>query len=124
MYYASRKIQNFTDLNSWKHGHSLVLKIYKITADFPKSEVFGIVSQMRRSATSITSNITEGFFRQSNKEKTQFYYVSLASLCELQNQLIISKDVGYINLESYKKISELTIVVSNLINGMIKSLKK
>ena len=84
----SGKIKSFTDLNAWKEGHVLVLDIYGITKKFPKEEIFGIVSQMRRCSVSITSNIAEGFSRQSYKEKVQFYSISRGSITELQNQLL------------------------------------
>ena len=70
----NKKIQSFTDLDAWREGHALVLAIYRITRDFPREEQFGLVSQLRRAAVSITSNIAEGFSRLSYKEKRQFYY--------------------------------------------------
>ncbi|MFZ2190432.1 MAG: four helix bundle protein, partial [Candidatus Magasanikiibacteriota bacterium] len=88
------KIKKFTDLNAWKEGHKLVLQIYEITRNFSKEELFILVSQMKRCDVSITSNIAEGFGRQSYKEKIQFYFIALGSVTELQNQLLISKDVG------------------------------
>ncbi len=117
------KITNFTDLDAWKEGHKLVLITYKTTKEFPKDELFGIVSQMRRCVVSVTSNIAEGFSRQSYKEKAQFYSTTLGSITELQNQLIIVKDVGYINEEVFRKIFEQTIKVHKIVNGLIKSSK-
>lgn len=117
------KIQNFTDLIAWKEGHELVLFIYKITDKFPQKEIYGLTSQIRRAAVSITSNIAEGFSRNSYKEKIQFYYLALGSLTELQNQFIIAKDINYINNAVFDKLSKLSIIVSKLINGLIKSLK-
>lgn len=90
------KITSFTKLNAWKEGHTLVLIIYRTTKIFPKEEFFGLINQMRRCSVSITSNIAEGFSRNSWKEKLQFYSMVLGSLTELQNQLIIARDVGYI----------------------------
>ena len=119
-----RPIKSFTDLNAWKEGHLLVLKIYKMTKLLPSDEKFGLTNQIQRAAVSITSNIAEGFSRNSNKEKIQFYYTALGSLTEVQNQLLISKDLGYINLALFKEISFQTVVVSKLINGLIKSIKK
>ena len=117
------KIQSFTDLNAWKEGHCLVLKIYKITKLFPKDELFGIVNQMRRCAVSITSNIAEGFSRQSYKEKVQFYCISQGSLTELQNQLIIAKDVKYISEGLFQELIDQSIKVHKILNGLIKSSK-
>jgi len=117
------KIQTFTDLVAWKEGHKLVLFIYKITDKFPQKELYALTSQIRRAAVSITSNIAEGFSRNSYKEKIQFFYVALGSLTELQNQLIIAKDIDYIDNVAFDKLSDSTITVSKLINGLIKSLK-
>lgn len=120
---VKKKIQKFTDLDAWKEGHQLVLMIYKITKFFPKEEMFGLVSQMRRSAISITSNIAEGFSRQSYKEKIQFYSIAQGSVTELQNQLLIAKDIGYISESKFQQIAEKTIIVHKLITGLIKRSK-
>ncbi len=119
----SGKIKNFTDLDAWKEGHVLALNTYEITKKFPKEEVFGLISQMRRCAVSITSNIAEGFSRQSYKEKVQFYSISQGSVTELQNQLLISKDVEYINGDEFQKISEQAVKVHKIINGLIRHSK-
>ena len=114
------KIKSFTDLIAWKEGHKLVLMIYRLTEDFPTKEQYGLVSQMRRSAVSITSNIAEGFSRNTYKDKLQFYSISLGSLSELQNQLLISKDLGFISDIDFDRIAEQTIIESKLVNGLIK----
>src|SRR5690606_38341220 len=95
------KITKFTDLVAWQKGHTLVIKIYKTTSDFPKQETYSLIDQMRRCGISITSNLAEGFNRQSTKEKIQFYYISLGSLTELQNQLLVAKDVGYLKQSQF-----------------------
>ncbi len=112
------KIKSFTDLNTWKEGHKLVLIIYKITDKFPSKEIFGLSSQMRRSAISITSNIAEGFSRSTNKDKYQFYSMAQGSLTELQNQLIIARDVGYLENNDFQMVAGQTVVVNKLINGL------
>lgn len=117
------KIRSFTDLNVWREGHQLVLHIYKITKLFPADEKIGLSSQMRRCAVSITSNIAEGFSRKTNKEKAQFFYTSLGSVTELQNQLLIARDIRYISTEVFKKLAEKTVIVNKLTNGLIKSAK-
>jgi len=119
----SRKIKSFTDLNAWKEGHKLVLVIYKITKEFPKEEQFGLVNQIRRAVVSITSNIAEGFSRYSYKEKSQFYSISLGSLTEVQNQLLISKDLDYITNEVFHAVAKQTVDINKLINGLIKKTK-
>ncbi len=117
------KIISFTDLIAWRKGHQLVISIYKITNNFPQKEIFALTNQMCRCAISITSNIAEGFSRKSSKEKIQFYRISLGSLTELQNQLLIAKDINYLPKEEFTKLAEQTIEVSKLINGLIRSLK-
>ncbi len=117
----SGKIRSFTDLDAWKEGHKLVLTIYDETKSFPKEEVFGLTSQIRRAAVSITSNIAEGFSRKSYKEKLQFYSMSLGSVTEVQNQLLIAKDVGYLSTNQFDKAAQQSVKVHKIINGLIKS---
>lgn len=117
------KISNFTDLNAWKQAHQLVLLVYKITKLFPKEEQYALVDQIRRAAISIVSNIAEGFSRESYKEKVQFYSMARGSLTEVQSQLIVAKDLGYISSEEYQKLFELSIVVHKLLSALIKSSK-
>jgi len=117
------KIKSFTDLVAWQEGHKLVLMVYKTTEKFPKKEIYSLTSQMRRCSISITSNITEGFSRQGKKEKIQFYYTARGSLTELQNQLLIAKDVGYLTKSRFQKIAAQTVKVSKLLTGLIKSLR-
>lgn len=114
------KIKSFTDLEAWREGHKLVMAIYKITKKLPKEELFCLVSQMRRAAISITSNIAEGFSRQSFKEKIQFYFIAQSSLTELQNQLIVTKDAKYITREEFYSIAAQTVKTHKLLSGLIK----
>jgi four helix bundle protein len=85
MNHESGKIKSFSDLDAWREGHKLVLNIYQITKLFPKEELFCLTNQLRRAGISFTSNIAEGFSRQSFKEKRQFYSMALGSLTEIQN---------------------------------------
>ena len=113
------KIQKFTDLLVWREGHKLVLMIYKETQNFPPEEKYGLTNQMRRAAVSITSNIAEGFSRKSSKEKYQFYNNAKGSMTELQNQLLIAKDVGYLSKESFSKIVQQTVTTNKLLSGLL-----
>lgn len=117
------KISSFTQLIAWQKGRQLVLLIYKLTRSFPKDELFGITSQMRRCAVSITSNIAERFSRNSWKEKLQFYATALGSTTELQNQLIICRDVNYIQSNDFDVAESLSTEVNKIINGLIKKTK-
>ncbi|MBI5414866.1 four helix bundle protein [Candidatus Peregrinibacteria bacterium] len=114
----------FTDLDAWKEGHVLVLMIYEITKRFPKEEIFGLVSQMRRASVSITSNIAEGFSRQSYRKKVQFYSIAQGSVTEIQNQLIISKDVQFVSEEKFREIFCKSIQVHKIITGLIRTSKQ
>jgi four helix bundle protein len=116
-----QKITNFTDLVTWQEGHALVLKIYELTGLFPKAEAYSLTDQMRRCAISITSNIAEGFSRRTSKDKTQFYYISLGSTTELQNQLMIARDLNYITKEKFDDLFQKTIFIHKLLFGLIKS---
>lgn len=119
-----QKINHFYDLQIWKRGHVLVLLVYKLVNELPKEEKYILGSQMLRAAVSITSNIAEGFGRRGLKEKTQFYFMSKASLTELQNQLLICKDVKYLSDDNFQKIWEESVVVHKKLNALIASLKR
>lgn len=115
-------IKSFTDLIVWQKGHAFVLEIYKTTSFFPKEELYGLTSQMKRAVISITSNIAEGFVRHSKKEKVQFYYVALGSTTELENQLLIAKDLKFITSERFNFLFEKAIEISKLMNSLIRSI--
>ena len=117
------KIKNFYNLEAWKQAHQLILEIYKITKNFPKEELYGLVSQLRRAASSITANIAEGFARFHYKDKIRFYYQARASVAEVQNFLLLAKDLNYINFETCKKLGEKANDAARLINGLIRSLE-
>jgi len=114
------KIKSFTDLFAWQEGHKLVLQVYEITKQFPREEQFGLTNQLRRAAVSVTSNIAEGFSRNSYKEKLQFYAMSLGSTTEIQNQLLIARDLQYIAKEIFGEIADQAIKVNKITNGLIK----
>lgn len=117
-------INNFYDLDAWKKGHELVLEIYKITKDFPKEELYGIIGQLKRASSSITANIAEGFERYHYNDKIRFYYQARGSVAEVQNFLLLSKDLNFIRLEDCKFLGEKANEVRQLINGLIRSIEK
>jgi four helix bundle protein len=111
------------DLDVWKKAIGFVVSIYKITYSFPKEELYGLTSQIRRAAVSIPSNIAEGSARNHDKEFRQFLYIALASGAELETQLIISQKLGFVSDEkSQELINELNII-SRMLQGLIKSIK-
>ena len=121
---SKRKIQNFKDLDAWRVAHQLVLAIYKITQEFPKEELYGLTNQIRRAVVSIVSNIAEGFNRSSYSEKARFYTIALGSVAEVQSQMEVAKDLGYVTLETYDELIVASTDVHKLINGLIKGARK
>lgn len=114
-------IENFTDLTTWKKAHQLVLEIYRLTKKFPDEEKFSLTNQMRRCAISITSNIAEGFGRNTSKDKVQFYAIAKGSLCELENQVITARDLGYLNEIDFRKLEISFTETGRLIGGLMRS---
>jgi four helix bundle protein len=114
-------IKTHKDLEVWKRSIALVTEVYKITNDFPKSEEFGLKSQIRRASVSIPANISEGAARHSTKEFIQFLYIGLGSLSEMETLLIISKNLNFI--ESTYLIDQV-VVLRKMLLKLISSLKK
>ena len=109
------KINTFRDLIVWQKSHQLTLEIYKITIKFPSEEKYGLISQMRRAAYSVPSNIVEGHSRKSKKEFLQFLNIAKGSLEELKYFLILSADLNYISKQEQKQLEELTEEVSKIL---------
>jgi len=116
------KVMNYKDLNVWKNGKNLALEIYSETAFFPKSEMWGLVTQMRRAAVSIPSNIAEGFNRNQRREFQRFLYIALGSAGELETQLEISGNLGFINDVRKIYLSEKIQTETRMIRKLIGSL--
>ena len=100
-----------------------VFEIYKSAQKMPKSEIFGLISQFKRSAVSISSNIAEGFGRSGKKEKSYFYNIAFGSLLELENQMMICRDLSYITKIKFNELYNKMIEVEKLLNSLIKSVK-
>lgn len=101
----------------------LAKKVYLATENYPKNELYGIVSQMRRASVSIPSNIAEGYGRKSRKEYSQFYSIAYGSLLELETQLLLSYDLGFVNEHDFKEINTIREEVSKMLYTMIEKLK-
>ena len=114
----------YRKLEAWKEAYSLGLSIYKITAHFPREELFGITSQLRRAATSIAANIAEGNARQSKKEFKHFLSIARASAAEVETWLMFSKDLNYIKNDDFHNLANRLDRLKGLIYGLIKSLSK
>ncbi|MBP6961963.1 four helix bundle protein [Candidatus Saccharibacteria bacterium] len=114
-----KTIKSFTDLVAWQKAHSFAVKIYKSTANFPVSEQFGLTSQIRRAAVSITSNIAEGFGRRTISDRSHFYDMSRASLAEVQSQLMIARDVKMLTKDLFADLADESVVVHKVLTGLI-----
>ena len=114
-------MSGFKQLKVWQVGMDLVIKVYKITESFPKSEMYGLVSQLRRCAVSIPSNIAEGSSRNNPKEFAQFLYIAQGSLSELDTQFTIAQLLGYI--QDFNDIEELIRQIRSMLTGLIKAQK-
>lgn len=115
------KIRSFKDLHTWQSAYRLSLAIYKITSTFPKSELFGLVNQLRRAGVSVSSNIAEGFSRQGSKEKIQFYHLAKGSLTEVESQLLISYGIGYLSKKELMDLQNNINETGKLLTALVKS---
>lgn len=111
---------SFEKLDVWQNSRELILTIYKLAANFPPSEIYGITSQIKRSASSIATNIAEGTSRNTNKDKACFLTISYSSATETLNHLIISKDLDFITEEEYLHCRENLKKICNQINSLKK----
>lgn len=118
-----KKIESFTDLHTWQEGHKLVISVYKETKKFPKDELFALTNQIRRAVVSVTSNIAEGFGRPTTKDRNHFFAMASGSLCEVKNQLLVARDVGYIKESVFYALYDQADTTHRLLNGLIKSNK-
>ena len=113
-------IRTFEDLTAWQKAHALVLRVYGTTQTFPKDELYGLTSQLRRAAVSIPSNIAEGFTRHGSADKIRFYNIAEASAEEVRYQLFLSQELNYATTQ---ELQELAAEVKRIIGGLIKSIR-
>lgn len=113
-------IEKFTDLDAWKEAHVLTLLIYKTTQTFPKEEIYGLISQLRRAAISIESCIAEGFSRYHYKDRLNFYYDARGSISEVQSQMITAKDVRFVSNVEFEQIFGQSEKVAMILGGLIR----
>jgi len=118
------KVKSYKELNVWQKGIEITERIYEITENFPQKELYGLVSQMQRSAISIPSNIAEGFARGHTAEYRQFLHIALGSCAELETQLVIAQRRNYTAKEEILGLQENLDHESRMIMNLIKSLRK
>ena len=119
------KAKSFREVETWKKAHQWVLAIYKLTECFPKHELFGLTSQLRRAAVSVPANIAEGFKRQGKGDKIRFYNIAQASLEECRYYLILSNDLSYANTDNLAdKLDEISRMLDSYIGAIAASKPK
>lgn len=116
-------IKSYKDLIVWQKSFSLSVKVYDVTKLFPKEEIYGIVSQMRRCAVSVPSNIAEGYTRHKRGEFLQFLQIAFASGAELETQLAISKELRYLSDAKFEEINMVLQEVQKMLNALISKVK-
>ena len=114
-------VATYKTLIVWQKAYQLALSTYKITTTFPKNELYGLVSQMRRAAISVVANIAEGYIRLTVKDQLHFYNIALGSLAELECYILFSRDVGYLENSDFQKLFQLHEEVLKLLRGFINS---
>ncbi|USO00336.1 MAG: four helix bundle protein [Phycisphaeraceae bacterium] len=116
-------MRSYRDLEAWKLGISLTKRIYQITGGFPDSERYGLISQLRRASVSIPSNIAEGWGRGSTTEYARFLRVARGSMYEVETQLIIAKELAYLQDEELRRTMDETSQCGRVLSGLLKSIE-
>jgi four helix bundle protein len=116
-------LKNYKELNVWQKSYKLCLDVYRITAGFPKEEKFGLTSQVRRSAVSVPSNIAEGYGRKTTADYVRYLYIAYGSNCELETQMMLSRDLEYIGNTAIKEYIDEINEVERMLKALIKSLE-
>jgi len=116
-------VKSFEDLTIWQESRKFTNKIYVLTKKFPKEELYGLTSQIRRAAVSITSNIAEGFDRRSDKKLSNFLSIARGSTAEVQNNLYIALDLKYISQTEFNQLYQEAKKIAQQINGLMTYLK-
>ena len=116
-------MKNFRDLQIWIRSHGFTLEIYRLTDGFPKTEIYGLVSQMRRSASSIPTNIAEGCGRNTEKDFARFLDNAMGSASELEYQLILARDLKYMQSDDFEKTASELTEIKRMLNAFIQKLR-
>lgn len=116
-------LKTYKDLNVWQKAYQLCLDIYGITAAFPNEEKFAMTSQLRRAAVSIPSNIAEGYGRRTRADYIKFLYIAYGSTCELETQVLLTGDLGYMDGTNSKRLMDNIAEVERMLKGLMNSLE-
>jgi four helix bundle protein len=116
-------MQRFTELKVWQRSHQLTLEVYRVTTSFPSAERFGLISQLRRAAASVPTNIAEGSKRQSNQEYARFLNIAEASLAETEYLVMLSRDLGFLAHDSSEELLKEVTEISRMLCGLRKKVE-
>ena len=116
-------LKTYKELKVWQKSYQLCLAVYKVTKKFPQDEKYGMISQMRRAALSIPSNIAEGYGRKTTLDYIRFLYIAYGSTCELETQLLLSSDLGYLKKENISEFQNSIGEIERMLKALIKSLE-
>lgn len=116
-------VRDFRELKVWEKGHQLTLMVYRVTRTFPNDELYGLVSQMRRAVSSIPANIAEGCGKGSDAELARYMQISMGSASELEYELLLARDLGYLPTDEYLRLHDATIEIKKMLGPFIKKLK-
>jgi len=117
-------LKNYKELKVWQKSYQLCLEIYRVTAKFPGHEKFGLTSQIRRAVVSIPSNIAEGYGRRTTSDYIRSLHIAYGSNCELETQMMLSRDLDYVNRAILEDIEDKIQEVERMLKALINSLKK
>jgi four helix bundle protein len=117
-------MKDFHQLKVWEKAHQLALAIYKITGSFPKEEMYGLTSQIRRASMSIPTNIAEGCGRQTDAEFARFLQIGMGSASETEYLILLARDLGYISAEKFDNLHDATEEVKRMLASFLKTLRK
>ncbi len=116
-------MRNYRDLQTWSKAHKLTLDLYKVSRQFPKEEMYGLTSQLRRAASSIGANLAEGCGRQTNAEFARFVRISMGSASELDYHLLLSRDLGLLEKEGYERILKGLTEVRKMLASLLSTIE-
>ena len=116
-------MRNYRDLQTWNKAHNLPLELYKLSRQFPKEEIYGLTSQLRRAASSIGANLAEGCGRQSNPEFARFVRISMGSASELDYHLLLSRDLGFLENTAYDRVSKGLTEVRKMLASLLSTVE-
>lgn len=116
-------MQDFRNLKAWQRAHRFTLALYRVTRTFPRDELYGLTSQIRRAACSVCANMAEGCGRKGDKEFGRFLHITLGSACELEYHLLLSADLGYLDRPAYLRLNREVVEVKRMVSGLLIKLK-